>query len=134
MSIILTTVERRIYENIAAIKGIAEICSEKKEFWIEQLRTTIEVFSKLTDTQGQQVMMAPRELIGLTIIRLSYIEDEFQNEIDKLEYKEKVSDKTAYNRLKGLRIYISGIGDLDLLKKGLFLVLAKFAEDSVFKS
>ena len=132
MSIILTAKERKIYENIIEIKALSEICSKKKDFWIEQVKITIEGFNKLRDTRGQRILLTPREIIGITIIKLSFVEDKFLNEIEKLDYKEGILSKTTYKKLKELKIYISGIGDLDLLKKGLFIMLAKLSENGVF--
>ena len=132
MTLILTVRERRIYESIIKIKALSKICDEKKDFWIEQVKITIEEFNKLKDSRGQAVPLTHHEIIGITIIKLSFFEDELLDEIEKLEHKERVSDKNAYKRLKELKIHISGIGDLDLLKKSLFIILAKLSEDSVF--
>ena len=132
MTLILTVRERRIYESIIKIKALSKICDEKKDFWIEQVKITIEEFNKLKDSRGQAVPLTHREIIGITIIKLSFFEDELLDEIEKLEHKERVSDKNVYKRLKELKIHISGIGDLDLLKKSLFIILAKLSEDSVF--
>ena len=132
MTLILTVRERRIYESIIKIKALSKICDEKKDFWIEQVKITIEEFNKLKDSRGQAVPLTHHEIIGITIIKLSFFEDELLDEIEKLEHKERVSDKNTYKRLKELKIHISGIGDLDLLKKSLFIILAKLSEDSVF--
>lgn len=132
MSNILTTIERSIYKDIIEIEALSKICSKKKDFWIEQVKITREGLKKLIDTQGQHIRLAPREIIYITITKLSYIEINFLNEIEKLEYKERVSDKITYKRLNELKIFIQGSGYLDLLKKGLYIIITKLCEDSVF--
>jgi hypothetical protein len=129
MTVILEVDERSVCESLLKITTISEICKKSGNFWIQQLNIAQEELNKLKDTRGLGDVVSFRQIVVVTVVKLIVFENKLSDEIDKIAYKERTSEKIAYDKLKNLNIVVSGMAGFSLAHKALFIILAKLWED-----
>ena len=133
MPIILNPQQRDTHERLVQVKAISEICEQNSRFWIDQLKITKNVLSNMSTMKNDKVRFKPEQIIGYTVMPLSQTEKELIKEIEKLKYRESVSDRMTYDRLEKIAVTVPGL-IFGVCEKAMYIILAELAEKTIYKN